>query len=315
MKIVKGNDFTMRIPVRKIVSGEQVKFPLPACTDIAVNLVSAYRRTALVYNVAVADDSVIEARVEGDSISVGTYALEVKGKIFGNDWRSNEYEQVQIVDNNASGDTAFEPQEGEDSVDMDTAVVILPPSVELSGLIDDVENTLGKAEEKMEDIQQRADKAVADCADASSSALTAADRASEQADRAKGYADHPNKISDDGYWMAWDETAGDYVKTEYYARGGLDFPTFNVNDEDMSLEVLVGRDTDAGRYFIDDDVCAITFDFFIIFDEYAKPGRKNRLCRLQVPQGAMGCRGDLHAPFPRQPKPDDVLCQKAVGGG
>lgn len=254
-KIVKGNDFTMRIPVRKIVSGEQVKFPLPACTDIAVNLVSAYRRTALVYNVAVADDSVIEARVEGDSISVGTYALEVKGKIFGNDWRSNEYEQVQIVDNNASGDTAFEPQEGEDSVDMDTAVVILPPSVELSGLIDDVENTLGKAEEKMEDIQQRADKAVADCADVSSSALTAADRASEQADRAKGYADHPNKISDDGYWMAWDETAGDYVKTEYYARGGLDFPTFNVNDEDMSLEVLVGRDTDAGRYFIDDDGC------------------------------------------------------------
>ena len=134
-KIVRGNDFTMRIPVRKIVNGEQVKFPLPACTDIAVNLVNAYRRTALVYNVAVADDSVIEARVEGDRISVGTYALEVRGKLFGNDWRSNEYEQVQIVDNNASGDTVFEPSEGEDSVEMDTAVVVLPPTADTEALI------------------------------------------------------------------------------------------------------------------------------------------------------------------------------------
>lgn len=134
-KIVRGNDFTMRIPVRKIVNGEQVKFPLPACTDIAVNLVNAYRRTALVYNVAVADDSVIEARVDGDHISVGKYALEVRGKLFGNDWRSNEYEQVQIVDNNASSDTVFEPSEGEDSVEMDTAVVVLPPTADTEALI------------------------------------------------------------------------------------------------------------------------------------------------------------------------------------
>lgn len=254
-KIVRGNDFTMRIPVRKIVNGEQVRFPLPACTDIAVNLVSAYKRTALVYNVAVADDSVIEARVEGDRISVGTYALEVRGKIFGNDWRSNEYEQVRIVDNNASGDTAFEPQEGEDSVEMDTALVILPPTAELSGLIGDVESALGKVDEKMADVKEKSDKAVSDCEDASSAALSAADKANEQAERAKGYADHPNKVSDDGYWMAWDETAGQYVKTEYYARGGLDFPTFSVNDADMSLEVLIGRDTDEGRYFIDGDGC------------------------------------------------------------
>ena len=134
-KIVRGNDFTMRIPVRKIVNGEQVKFPLPACTEIVVNLVNAYRRTALVYNVGVADDSVIEARVDGDRISVGKYALEVRGKLFGNDWRSNEYEQVQIVDNNASGDTVFEPSEGEDSVEMDTAVVVLPPTADTEALI------------------------------------------------------------------------------------------------------------------------------------------------------------------------------------
>lgn len=33
-KIVKGNDFTLRIPVMKMVEGQPQAFPLPACTDI-----------------------------------------------------------------------------------------------------------------------------------------------------------------------------------------------------------------------------------------------------------------------------------------
>lgn len=125
----------MKIPVRKMVGQEQVKFALPACTDIVVNLVGAYRRHSLEYGISVSDDSVIEARVEGDALGVGNYALEVKGRLYGNDWRSNEYEQVQIVDNNASGDTVFEPSEGEDSVEMDTAVVVLPPTADTEALI------------------------------------------------------------------------------------------------------------------------------------------------------------------------------------
>lgn len=135
-RIVRGNDFTLRVPVMKIVNGERVAFPLPGCTDIKVNIVNQYRRIALSYTIDVSEDNVLLARVEGDKVAVGTYALEVKGKLFGNDWRSNEYEQFQIVDNNAAGDTVFEPQEGEDSVEMDTATVILAPSVELSDLID-----------------------------------------------------------------------------------------------------------------------------------------------------------------------------------
>ena len=42
-KIVRGNDFTLRVPVRKIVGGEAEKFPLPACEEIEVNLVNAFR--------------------------------------------------------------------------------------------------------------------------------------------------------------------------------------------------------------------------------------------------------------------------------
>lgn len=138
-KIVRGNDFTLRIQVCKIVNGEQVAFPLPACTDIVVNIVNQYRRVNLAYSIDTAEDNIINARVEGDAVSVGTYALEIRGKIFGNDWRSKEYEQFAIVDNNASGDTAFNGEliEGEDSVEMNTALVFLPPTAELTQLIND----------------------------------------------------------------------------------------------------------------------------------------------------------------------------------
>lgn len=146
-KIVRGNDFTLRIPVRKMVNGEQVAFPLPACTDIQVNIVNQYRRVSLAYTIDTAEDNIILARVEGDAVSVGTYALEVRGKIFGNDWRSKEYEQFAIVDNNASGDTEFNGEliEGEDSVEMNTALVILPPTAELTQLINDTNAALETA--------------------------------------------------------------------------------------------------------------------------------------------------------------------------
>lgn len=148
-KIVRGNDFTLRIPVCKIVNGEQVAFPLPACTDIVVNIVNQYRRVSLSYTIDTTDDNIINARVEGDAVSVGTYALEVRGKIFGNDWRSKEYEQFAIVDNNASGDTAFNGEliEGEDSVEMNTALVILPPTAELTQLITDANTALETAKQ------------------------------------------------------------------------------------------------------------------------------------------------------------------------
>lgn len=148
-KIVRGNDFTLRIPVCKIVNGEQVAFPLPACTDIVVNIVNQYRRVALSYTIDTAEDNIINARVEGDGVSVGTYALEIRGKIFGNDWRSKEYEQFAIVDNNASGDTAFNGEliEGEDSVEMNTALVILPPTAELTQLINDANTAFETAKQ------------------------------------------------------------------------------------------------------------------------------------------------------------------------
>lgn len=44
-KIVKGNDFTLRIPVMKMVEGQPQAFPLPACT-IEVYAKDCYNVTA-----------------------------------------------------------------------------------------------------------------------------------------------------------------------------------------------------------------------------------------------------------------------------
>lgn len=152
--ITKGNDFTMRIPVVRIYNGERIPMPLPACTDIIVNICSPYRRISLAYSIDVAEDNVILAKVEGDQLYVGKYALEVKGKIGGVDWRSNEYEQIAIVDNNASADTSFEvTEEGEDSLLMDTAVAILAPD---TGLYDKV-LTAEEAREAAETKRQSAE--------------------------------------------------------------------------------------------------------------------------------------------------------------
>lgn len=113
-KIVRGNDFTLRIPVKKIVNGEQVSFPLSDCTDIAVHVVSKYKRTALPYTIDNESDDVLLADIDGTALSLGTYALEVTGKLEDANWRSYEYEQFTIVDNNASSDTIFEDNTADD---------------------------------------------------------------------------------------------------------------------------------------------------------------------------------------------------------
>ena len=130
-KIVRGNDFYLRIPVRKVVGGEKFAFPLAACEETHVRLCNSYKRYELSYTIYDKDTtgSTLLAKVEGDQLPCGCYALEVRGKLFGCDWRSNEYEQICLVENNASADTEFDvSDEGEDSVEMDTVIVLMGAS-------------------------------------------------------------------------------------------------------------------------------------------------------------------------------------------
>lgn len=143
-KIVKGNDFTMKIPVSKYDGGQLINYSLPGCTDIQVSLLSGLnKRYQLTFNMGVDDDYVIYAHVNGNEIPLGTYSLEVKGKKYNISWRSNEYEQICFVDANKDGDTAFEPDEGDDSIEMNTAVVILARDVDqIYNSLDEIVNDL-----------------------------------------------------------------------------------------------------------------------------------------------------------------------------
>lgn len=127
-KIVRGNDVVLQIPVRRMVGGESYAMPLAACESVTVSLVNAYKRYGLEWTIDPdeADGNVLLARMEGDQLPCGVFALEVKGKAFGSDWRSKELEQVELVDNNASADTALNgTDEGESSVEMDTAIIVM----------------------------------------------------------------------------------------------------------------------------------------------------------------------------------------------
>ena len=62
-----------------------------------------------------------------------------------------------------------------------------------------------------------------------------ADRAKEQADRAKEQADNPPKMGDNGNWWKWDEAQKKYVDTGVPAKGGVLYPTFSIDDDDMIL--------------------------------------------------------------------------------
>lgn len=124
-KIVKGNDFTLRIPVSKKVNGGIVPFPLTGCTDIKVQLVGSFSILTLAYTLDIEHDNVIIAEVKGDRVKKDIYSLVVSGRKFGNAWQSKEYEQIAIVEYNKDGDTEFETtDEGDNSVEMDTSLVI-----------------------------------------------------------------------------------------------------------------------------------------------------------------------------------------------
>lgn len=74
----------------------------------------------------------------------------------------------------------------------------------------------------------------------------------KQTERAKNQADHPNIIGEDGYWMKWDEETGEYVRTPYYSKGTVDFPTFEVDTDEMELTVNI-TDGSEDRFELTDD--------------------------------------------------------------
>ena len=99
-----------------------------------------------------------------------------------------------------------------------------------------------KAREDLEEIKEAAvtatnsaNSAASSANSAATKANTAAGNADTQADRAKEQADNPPKMGDNGNWWKWDEAQKKYVDTGVLAKGGVLYPTFSIDDDDMIL--------------------------------------------------------------------------------
>lgn len=123
-KIVKGNDFSLAIPMARVDGETREALDLTQCTDIAVRLCSAYRRIVLEHSIEGADKATLVARVEGEQLSLGTYAIEVVGKVNGNDWRTYDCGAIQIVECNHDADSDLGDIIEGDRIEMDEASVV-----------------------------------------------------------------------------------------------------------------------------------------------------------------------------------------------
>ena len=92
-----------------------------------------------------------------------------------------------------------------------------------------------KAREDLEEIKEAAVTATNSANGAATKANTAAGNADTQADRAKEQADNPPKMGDNGNWWKWNETKKAYEDTGILAKGGVLYPTFSIDDDDMIL--------------------------------------------------------------------------------
>lgn len=165
-KIVLGNDFNLIIPVSRKVhtsTGDVIQDfnLLPACTDLQVNLVNFNETISLSCSVDVEHTSRLIANVDSSKLNIGNYALEVKGKIYGNAWRSNEYEQIAFVNNNASADEVFDGEiiEGESSVEVDHVFIFFNPTTELGNLIDQASEVIGEANTALDTMKKATEEA------------------------------------------------------------------------------------------------------------------------------------------------------------
>lgn len=207
-KIVRGNDFTLKIPVMKSTSEGKVPYPLPACTELQVRMCNGLMREALPISIDSEQDHVILAQVRGN-LPLGRYAIEVSGESFGKSWHSEEYPQIELVRYNADADLEFgTTDEGDDSVEMDTAVVILPPSVELSDLIEEAKGLVSQSQE----------------------ASKVADAAAKDAKNALAAAEHVNAELDDDKVLTVTNREG---KSKSFALGDID----EVVNVELSSEV------------------------------------------------------------------------------
>lgn len=104
-KIVKGNDFLMKITISNLQTNEE--FDLTKCENISVGLTQGY----YVYdcNILQIDTDILWVRVEGDEIKSGIFGISIKGKYNSNDWRFTDNKSIEIVEEATTDDEVSDP--------------------------------------------------------------------------------------------------------------------------------------------------------------------------------------------------------------
>ncbi len=130
LRIVRGNDFYLMIPVRRIIfttdeySNDvplQERMYLSECSVLEAHLIGEDERpTPLPFTVSQDDDSQLVVKVLGANLSVGWYGIEIVGTFQGRRFRSYERKVFKVVENNAKGYASGSMYAGESSYQIDT---------------------------------------------------------------------------------------------------------------------------------------------------------------------------------------------------
>lgn len=162
-KIVQGNSFKLHVLVRKpdisSDSSKLIDFDMTKATDITVALTCDFGESMTIpSHVSMVLPNVVVCEVPS-TLEIGNYNVSVSWKMDGNDMASVERNLFRIVEYNSQvrcpicmvdGDTCKETE-------VATAIVVLPPTIELWQLVNLTSATIEEAEElsrKMADAEE-----------------------------------------------------------------------------------------------------------------------------------------------------------------
>lgn len=131
LRIVRGNDFYLVVPVKNIVfvrdqegriSRSERNVPLSSCSVLNVNIVcECGKEKATTFSV---DGSSLIVKVDSTT-PCGWYGIEVTYKLAGRQYRSFEYDVFKIVENNGKSFVSGEQYQAERSYNVDTMYTLM----------------------------------------------------------------------------------------------------------------------------------------------------------------------------------------------
>lgn len=106
-----------------------------------------------------------------------------------------------------------------------------------------------------------ANDAAAKANTAATTATASSKEADKQANRAKQQADNPPKMGENGNWWKWDEATQQYVDTGILAKGGVLYPSFFIEEENMHLVMSYQDEIAKEQFVLNEETGHLTFNF------------------------------------------------------